>query len=63
MPLDCQVGKHNWLALAGRLGLDLPHSRTQEAEADKIGIELMARAGYDPNAAITLWQKNAVSWR
>lgn len=37
----------------------LPHSREQEAEADRIGLELMARAGYDPNASITLWQKMA----
>ena len=55
--LGLSGGQAQLVGLAGRLGLDLPHSRTQEAEADKIGIELMARAGYDPNAAVTLWQK------
>jgi predicted Zn-dependent protease len=35
----------------------LPHGREQEAEADVMGLELMARAGYDPHAAVGVWQK------
>ncbi len=39
------------------LTFNLPNSRTDEMEADRIGVELAARSGFDPRAAVTLWQK------
>ncbi len=45
--------------LAYQTTVGLPNSRLHETESDRVGIELMARAGYNPNAAIEVWQKMA----
>ncbi len=56
------VASDSAAGMAGAQGLaivaiTLPNSRASETEADRIGIELAAKAGYDPRAAATLWQK------
>ncbi len=43
------------LGLGAQIGILLPFSRTQETEADRLGVEYMAKAGFDPSAAIGLW--------
>jgi predicted Zn-dependent protease len=47
------------LGLGAQFGVLLPFSRTQESESDEIGLTLMARAGFDPRAAINLWENMA----
>lgn len=47
----------NAASAAAELAIALPNSRAAETEADRMGIELAARAGYAPGAAATLWEK------
>ncbi|MGZ3696381.1 MAG: M48 family metallopeptidase, partial [Bdellovibrionota bacterium] len=44
------------LGLGAQFGVTLPHSRTQESEADLIGLDLMAQAGFDPRESLVLWK-------
>jgi predicted Zn-dependent protease len=54
-------GAANVANMVAEVTFQLPFSRDQESEADQIGLELMARAGYDPRAALTLWNKMAAA--
>jgi predicted Zn-dependent protease len=45
--------------VGAKLGRELPHSRSQESEADRVGLRYMARAGYDPEEAVKFWQRFA----
>ncbi len=45
--------------LGAQFGVLLPFSRTQESEADHLGLIFMSMAGYDPNEALTFWQRMA----
>lgn len=45
------------LGLGAQVGFLLPYSRSQESEADHIGVLLMAKAGFDPRESVGLWQR------
>jgi predicted Zn-dependent protease len=47
------------LGVGLQYGVQLPFGRDQESAADQIGLELMARAGFDPHESVTLWQNMA----
>ncbi|NTV11800.1 MAG: M48 family metallopeptidase [Zoogloea sp.] len=49
----------NLIGSVAKVTFELPNSREHETEADRIGVELAARAGYDPRAAVSVWQKMA----
>lgn len=44
------------LGVGAQVGVLLPYSRIQESEADVYGLELMAKAGFDPRSSVQLWQ-------
>ncbi len=54
-------GGGRYIADMGGQLLTLQFSRSDESEADLVGMELAARAGYDPRAGVTLWKKMATA--
>ena len=54
-----QQGVMAAFGLGAQYGVMLPFGRSQESEADQIGLALMAKAGYDPEAALRLWERFA----
>ena len=62
--LQSQGVEHSdkWLEVAGigtQVLLVLPYGRSHESEADLIGLDLMAKAGFEPQASVQLWQNMA----
>jgi predicted Zn-dependent protease len=54
--------KQLWMSVYGvgtKYGALMPYSRLQESEADQLGLIFMAMAGYDPNQAVSFWQRMA----
>lgn len=55
--LGLSRGAADLAGMAANVAISLPYGRAHEVESDRIGVELAARAGYDPRAAISVWQK------
>jgi predicted Zn-dependent protease len=55
--LGLSRGASDLAGMAANVAISLPYGRSHEVESDRIGVELAARAGYDPRAAISVWQK------
>ncbi|MDV6333037.1 M48 family metallopeptidase [Asticcacaulis sp. 201] len=53
---NVQKAISNYGGLGAQVGLLLPYSRRHESEADRIGVDLMVKAGYRANAAVEVWQ-------
>jgi predicted Zn-dependent protease len=47
------------IGVGAQVGILLPYSRAHESEADVLGLDIMASAGFDPREAVTLWQNMA----
>lgn len=56
-PETSQIIFQQALGLGAQYGVMLPYSRLHEYEADKMGLVFMAKAGYDPNAAVAFWER------
>ena len=54
---DNKIAAMGGAAMAAKLALELPNSRTAESEADEMGLRIATLAGYDPDSAVTLWQR------